>query len=151
MSLPNDVATTALVVSLVALIVSGLQLLQQLFGTSEGWSRCGPLVIGRWSRLRRSRWLWMEMRYETKFVTPRIMFLKGNDYYDSTTPASEIFKKQSWYPYALSKLSLRADDYPHSVVKFWDPGVQVDIQSRTKSGLRPSQLNNNFKTKIAVT
>lgn len=89
------------------------------------------------------------MRYETKFVTPRIIIVNGSSDLDSTTPVSEIFKKQSWYPYAFLKSSLHAFDKPHSIVKFWDRSLEG--HPRTKSGIHASQSYSHFKTKIAVT
>ena len=70
---PADrLATVALAVSLVALIVAFLQLLAQFFGTAEGYRRCGEAIIGPWHQLRWRHWLWTEFRYETNFVTPNI-------------------------------------------------------------------------------
>lgn len=151
MSLSNDVAEVALVVSLVALIISGLQLLQQLFGTSEGWSRCGPSVIGRWSRLRCSQWLWTEMRFETKFVTPRIIVLHGNSDLDWETPVSKLFRKRSWRPYALRKSSNHLHGRLQSIVKFWDASLDMVPKTKSMSFTDPSRGSSYFKTQLAVT
>ena len=151
MPISNDVAEVALVVSLVALIISGLQLLQQLFGTSEGWSRCGPLVIGRWSRLRSSRWLWTEMRYETKFVTPRIILLHGDVDLDTITAVSDLFKQRSWQPFAFTKSPWRLYQRAHSIIKFWDSSLDAQPKTQSMSFKHPSHVDSYFKTQLAVT
>lgn len=72
MEATDRLATVALAVSLVALIVAFLQLLAQFFGTADGYRRCGEAIIGPWHQLRWRHWLWSEFRYETNFVTPNI-------------------------------------------------------------------------------
>lgn len=62
----------ALVVSLVALIVSLLQALQQYFATAEGYRNCAPSVIGPWHRTRHRRFVPSEFRFETVYDAPLI-------------------------------------------------------------------------------
>ncbi|KAJ4286688.1 hypothetical protein N0V90_012940 [Kalmusia sp. IMI 367209] len=74
MSLTDNVAVVALVVSLVALLLTSAQLLQQLLGTAEGYRRCAPSVIGPWAKLRDRKWNWSEFRFEVQYVTPHFEF-----------------------------------------------------------------------------
>ena len=74
----DDVTTVALVVSLVALLVTAAQLLAQLFATADGARKCSDSVLGPWSvskkpntrTIWRSRW--REGRLETFYTAPHI-------------------------------------------------------------------------------
>ncbi|XRM38741.1 hypothetical protein ABZX51_002138 [Aspergillus tubingensis] len=68
----DSIALIALVVSLVALIATSLQLLQQYFSTAQGYNRCSRRFIGEWCRFRHRRYLWREFRFEVTFVRPHI-------------------------------------------------------------------------------
>lgn len=70
MGLDTNVAVVALLVSLVALIISVAQLLQQIFGAAEGYRQCNPSIIGPWSSTRRRVFHLRELRLETVFETP---------------------------------------------------------------------------------
>jgi hypothetical protein len=70
----DPVAVTALVVSLVALLATTGQLLQQYFATADGFRRCQPSVMGLWAKKTKLRWRWREFRFETIFVIPRIIY-----------------------------------------------------------------------------
>jgi hypothetical protein len=70
----DPVAVTALVVSLVALLATTGQLLQQYFATADGFRRCQPSVMGLWAKKTKLRWRWREFRFETIFVIPRIVY-----------------------------------------------------------------------------
>lgn len=65
-----DVAVVALIVSLVALVVTASQLLAQSFATAEGSRRCSKAVIGPWNSLTSWKWHWYEWRFETVFTYP---------------------------------------------------------------------------------
>ncbi|MCJ1374251.1 hypothetical protein MMC20_005483 [Loxospora ochrophaea] len=69
----DNTSLIALVVALIALLIATGQLLQQIFGTAEGYRRCQSSVIGLWSKKTRLRWRWSQFRFETMFVTPNIM------------------------------------------------------------------------------
>ncbi|KAF2732232.1 hypothetical protein EJ04DRAFT_340655 [Polyplosphaeria fusca] len=73
--LADNVATTALVIAVLALFIAIGQFTQQIFGTAEGYRRCQDSVIGPWARLTRLSWRWQGIRFETKFTTPVILFL----------------------------------------------------------------------------
>ena len=75
MGAETSIASVALVVSLVALFVTLAQLLQQIFGTAEGYRRCQESIIGPWARLRRRRIRVAELRMETQFETPDFSFI----------------------------------------------------------------------------
>jgi hypothetical protein len=53
-----DVATAALAIAAVALVIALGQLIQQLFGTADGYRRVQSSVIGDWSKLVRLRFRW---------------------------------------------------------------------------------------------
>lgn len=74
----DRVASVALAVSLIALLISLMQLLAQVCGTADGYRRCSEAVIGPWHWLRWRRWLWTEFRYETYFITPKITLISRN-------------------------------------------------------------------------
>lgn len=67
MGLEVTTALVALVVSLIALLIASLQLVQALFGTAEGYKRCSRSVIGSWEGLRRRYFLPSELRFEVLY------------------------------------------------------------------------------------
>ncbi|PYH91813.1 hypothetical protein BO71DRAFT_331335 [Aspergillus ellipticus CBS 707.79] len=68
----DSIALTAFIISLAALAVANLQLLQQYFATANGYSRCARRFIGDWSRFRHRRYVWSEFRLEVGFIRPHI-------------------------------------------------------------------------------
>lgn len=81
----------ALIVSVVALIVSGWQLAQQLFATATDGKRfCQGSVMGIWSRKTRLSWRWSQIRFETKYTTPEIRLA-------SSVP-SELLRYENSFP-----------------------------------------------------
>lgn len=68
----DSIADVALVISVVALLVTSAQLLSQIFATAEGHRRCQPSVIGDWAKLTRRKWRWTSFRFETIVTTPEI-------------------------------------------------------------------------------
>ncbi|KAK5294458.1 hypothetical protein LTR99_009264 [Exophiala xenobiotica] len=74
----NSVAAIALVVSLVALIVALLQVLQQYTATADGFRQCQASVMGDWAALTKRRFRLSELRFETVFAVP-VIFLKNSD------------------------------------------------------------------------
>ncbi|KAF2732231.1 hypothetical protein EJ04DRAFT_578488 [Polyplosphaeria fusca] len=75
MSSDANVATTALVVAAVALLIAVGQFLQQIFGTADGYRRCQESVMGPWASYTRLSWRWKGFRFETKFTTPSLLFI----------------------------------------------------------------------------
>ncbi|KAF2128561.1 hypothetical protein P153DRAFT_432186 [Dothidotthia symphoricarpi CBS 119687] len=65
-----NVASAALAIAVVALVIAAGQLLQQLFGTADGYRRCQRSVIGGWSKLVRRRFMWSSFRLEVRVTTP---------------------------------------------------------------------------------
>lgn len=65
-----NVSVVALIVALFALLIAVGQLLQQIFGTADGYRRCQESVIGPWSKKVRLKWRWSQFRFETMFTTP---------------------------------------------------------------------------------
>ncbi|CAG8972634.1 hypothetical protein HYALB_00005403 [Hymenoscyphus albidus] len=69
----NVFGLTALIVSLVALVTTVLQVLQQYFSSAEGYRRCAKSVMGDWSQGTHRRLVWREFRVEVVFETPVIL------------------------------------------------------------------------------
>jgi hypothetical protein len=72
----TNLATSALAIALVALLVSLAQLLQQYFATADGYRNCQKSVMAQWSAKTKRRFRLREFRIETLFETPEI-FLAG--------------------------------------------------------------------------
>lgn len=70
----NVFGFTALVVSLVALLTTVLQVLQQYFSSAEGYRRCAPSVMGLWAGGTHRKLRLQEFRIEVVFETP-VIFL----------------------------------------------------------------------------
>lgn len=68
----DPIAITALVISLVALLATTGQVLQQYFATADGYRRCQPSVMGLWGTKTKLRWRWREFRFETIYYVPKI-------------------------------------------------------------------------------
>lgn len=68
----ESIADVALVISIIALLVTSGQLLSQIFATAEGHRHCQPSVIGNWASLTRRKWRWSSFRFETIVTTPEI-------------------------------------------------------------------------------
>ena len=63
---------TALIISLVALLGTVLQLLQQYYATAAGYSNCDESVIGEWHKSKHRKFRWGELRFEVQFESPVI-------------------------------------------------------------------------------
>jgi len=72
-------STVAIVVALLALFIALGQLLQQYFGTADGYRRCKDSVIGPWGKFTWLHWLLKEVRFETVYTTPEIVLLMPSD------------------------------------------------------------------------
>ncbi|KAK4233690.1 hypothetical protein C8A03DRAFT_38584 [Achaetomium macrosporum] len=77
----NDVVNwVALVVSLVALLGTFAQVLQQYIASAAGYSNCGESVMGKWHESKKRRFRATELRFEVQFETPVIFVCPpGND------------------------------------------------------------------------
>ena len=104
-----DVATTALVVSLIALLVASGQLTQQIFGTAEGYRRCQESVVGPWAHFKHRRFRFSELRMETQFMTPKIFLSELTDL-KSTHKASDpaVVSSGWWRWYQWSRFELKS-------------------------------------------
>ncbi|CAM1509002.1 Fc.00g027410.m01.CDS01 [Cosmosporella sp. VM-42] len=91
----NQTAVVALVVSLVALLVSLGQLLQMFFSTAEGYRRCAESVMGVWHKTRTRRFRFYEMRFETMFTTPEIILLSSTERYEAAQDYTDVYLLQS--------------------------------------------------------
>ena len=80
MSEQDSVSAAALVIALIALLVTSLQLLQAVFGSVEGYRKCNYDSISLWSRYRRRKFRPMELRMELLFQTPE--FAMGETHFE---------------------------------------------------------------------
>ncbi|KAK0710302.1 hypothetical protein B0T26DRAFT_679596 [Lasiosphaeria miniovina] len=62
----------ALVVSLVALLGTVAQVLQQYYASAAGYSNCGESVMGEWHKTKHRKFRLYELRFEVQFETPVI-------------------------------------------------------------------------------
>ncbi|KAK4153803.1 hypothetical protein C8A00DRAFT_14990 [Chaetomidium leptoderma] len=60
----------ALVVSLVALLGTVAQVLQQYIASAAGYSNCGQRVMGNWHKSKKRKFRATELRFEVQFETP---------------------------------------------------------------------------------
>ncbi|KAE9379665.1 hypothetical protein N431DRAFT_478620 [Stipitochalara longipes BDJ] len=75
----DPTALTALIISLIALIATFAQLLQQYFATADGYRQCLPEVMGKeWGSKTRKRMRWRELRYETIYYVPSLSIDSAN-------------------------------------------------------------------------
>lgn len=98
MGLTDNVAVVALIVSLIALIIASLQLLQALFGVAEGYWRCKEAIIGPWSSGTHRKVRWSELRVEVVFTTPDIDLLPSSQLRQQRVSDNSIIKS----PYPLN-------------------------------------------------
>jgi hypothetical protein len=85
-----NIAVAALVISLVALVVTTQQLLVQIFGSADGYRQCAESVIGSWHKRRKRIWIWSEFRFETQYVTPQIALLTSTEFLDMFEEYDEV-------------------------------------------------------------
>jgi hypothetical protein len=69
----DPTALTALLISLIALLATMGQLLQQYIATADGWRYCQDTVMGPfWGSRTKPRWRWREFRFETIYFVPKL-------------------------------------------------------------------------------
>ena len=86
-----NIAVAAMVIALVALLVTSGQLLQALFGTAVGYRHCQRSAIGGWVKWRNLKWHWREFRFETQFRTPHISLEAIDPSFVLPGPASQSY------------------------------------------------------------
>ncbi|CAD6446559.1 37b8fa0f-1443-4b7a-ac19-38ea7d2d8aec [Sclerotinia trifoliorum] len=74
----NVLGLVALIVSVVALLTTCLQVLQQYFSSAEGYRRCAESVMGPWSKGTKRKLNLKEIRVEVVFETP-VIFIAPPD------------------------------------------------------------------------
>ncbi|KAI9644831.1 hypothetical protein NHQ30_006858 [Ciborinia camelliae] len=75
----NVFGLVALLISLIALLTTCLQVLQQYFSSAEGYRRCAESVMGRWFEGTHRQLRWKEFRVEVVFETPVILIAPPNN------------------------------------------------------------------------
>lgn len=128
MTLEINLSVVALIVSLVALVISSGQFAQQIFGTADGYRRCQDSVIGPWSRKTRLVWRWTQFRFETKFTTPEIVLhtrtSNENDY--KLNHLSSSHKRQA----TGDVIELGHEYLPHELRETFEPTKKYAEYSR---------------------
>ncbi|KAG7285686.1 hypothetical protein NEMBOFW57_007979 [Staphylotrichum longicolle] len=69
----------ALVVSLVALLGTMAQVLQQYIASATGYANCDETVMGKWHESKKRRFRATELRFEVQFETPVIFVCPANN------------------------------------------------------------------------
>lgn len=110
--MPTDpVSTAALVVALVALFTTMSQVIAQLFATADGYRRCQDSVMGPWAKLTRRRFRWSEMRYETRYTTPRFGLFKTAVGHITAYPVEDSGTRAIRFHKVLGSLRTRDNHY----------------------------------------
>jgi hypothetical protein len=142
MDTSDSVAVIALVVSLCALFVALLQLVQQLFITTEGYRRCAESVIGVWHRARKRRFVFWELRFETRYITPQLALLSAAEFKDAQEAGEEVYLLNSIElgneRYQLLKDTIHPDIH--------DVGVPFSIVNKLLGRIEKRQLDRNKTT-----
>ena len=90
----ETLAAAALAVALVALLGTIGQVLQQYFGTADGYRRCQSSVVGPWAGRTRLKFRWSQFRFETLFTVPHIMLRRA--LWVSSAPPECPFEQGGW-------------------------------------------------------
>ncbi|AEO55753.1 hypothetical protein MYCTH_2299891 [Thermothelomyces thermophilus ATCC 42464] len=69
----------ALVISLVALLGTAAQVLQQYIASAAGYANCGENVMGKWHESKKRKFRPTELRFEVRFQTPVIFVCPTNN------------------------------------------------------------------------
>ncbi|KAH8591624.1 hypothetical protein B0O99DRAFT_631880 [Bisporella sp. PMI_857] len=85
----NVFGLVALIISLVALVTTILQILQQYFSTADGHRRCAESVMGQWAKGTHRRLRLREFRVEVIFETP-VLFMAPPTNKRGPIPGREI-------------------------------------------------------------
>lgn len=96
MSDKDPLVYIAFIVSLVALVLTLGQLLQQYFATAEGYRRCQPSVMGNWGTKTRRRWRFGEFRFETIYYVPSLSVHPVNSVNLAPEHANEDIWEKDW-------------------------------------------------------
>ncbi|TVY52995.1 hypothetical protein LCER1_G004369 [Lachnellula cervina] len=86
----NVFGLTALIVSLVALLTTVIQVLQQYFSSAEGYRRCAHSVMGLWAKGTHRKLVSREFRFEVIFETP-VIFVAPPDNQKGPIPGRTIY------------------------------------------------------------
>ncbi|ESZ97021.1 hypothetical protein SBOR_2566 [Sclerotinia borealis F-4128] len=87
----NVFGLVALIVSVIALLTTCLQVLQQYFSSAEGYRRCAESVMGPWNKGTHRKLNMKEFRVEVVFETPVIFIAPPNN------PRGPIINKPIFY------------------------------------------------------
>ncbi|TVY40278.1 hypothetical protein LSUB1_G003117 [Lachnellula subtilissima] len=86
----NVFGLVALIVSLVALLTTVIQVLQQYFSSAEGYRRCANSVMGLWAKGTHRKLVAREFRFEVIFETP-VIFVAPPDNQKGPIPGRDIY------------------------------------------------------------
>ena len=82
-------AAVALVISVIALLVTVLQLLQQYFASARGFAQCNEKVMGRWAEATTRRLRLRELRIDVEFEAP-VIFVSPPNYARGPVPQAAV-------------------------------------------------------------
>ena len=72
----DAVALLALIVSLVALLIALLQVIQQYAATAYDYRRCSARTMGGWAKHTKRLFVLSEIRFEITFAVPHVELIK---------------------------------------------------------------------------
>jgi hypothetical protein len=134
----------ALIVAVVALIISGWQLAQQLFATATDGKRfCQGSVMGIWARKTRLSWRWSQIRFETKYTTPELRMTSGIVDETKTSSRAKRVAQHSRLVYRIPILGWLAEVF-NGPPSDWDSyfeltSNQLDLPLEMRKTTRPDK------------
>ncbi|KAL6863704.1 hypothetical protein J3F83DRAFT_745326 [Trichoderma novae-zelandiae] len=105
------VAAVALVVSVVALLATFMQVLQQYYASAQGYSQCNEKVMGGWALTKTRRFRFDELRFEVQFDVP-VIFVSSPKNQNGPVADADIYyldgtKKSQEATHSTATLDLR--------------------------------------------
>ena len=125
---PDPISVVALIISLVALILTLLQVAQQFVATASDYRHCSKRTVGGWSRRSSRRLIWNELRFEVLVTTPIISIdllhsgsMAGRDIYTvpTTRPDTQTTSEKAQASASSTDLlSSRSNPVPSSGAQY---------------------------------
>jgi hypothetical protein len=98
------ISGVALAVSLIALLSTLMQVLQQYYASAIGYSSCDEKVMGEWSKSKRRKFRWYELRFEVQFEAPVIFVCKPDNKFGPVKDADIIILNGEKKSYEASRV-----------------------------------------------
>ena len=125
MAFQEDLSIVAFTVSLTALLISLVMLLQATYGTAEGYRNCHPRVIGPWAQTRHRKLHWGSFRLETLFATPEFTLIEAQEVEEFPDSGAYLINgeyKSKVITYLLDKGEPEGTPYPA-----WEPNSEKQL------------------------